>query len=60
MVKNIIDDKLRNNQLDNCELTLKDIKKIRECFLKAFGGIYHKRIEYPTEKKVENDKTGGQ
>lgn len=59
MVKNIIDDKLRTNQLDNCDLTLKDIKLIRECFLKAFGGIYHKRIEYPTEKKVADDKTGG-
>ena len=27
-----------------------DLDKIKECFLKALKGIYHQRIEYPTEK----------
>ena len=51
MVNNIIKDKLNDGQLDNCDLTLKDLGKIRRCFLKALTGIYHQRIEYPTEKK---------
>lgn len=51
MVNNIIKDKLNSGQLDDCDLTLKDLGKIRECFLKALNGIYHQRIEYPTEKK---------
>ncbi|MGG7176519.1 HD family phosphohydrolase [Clostridium paraputrificum] len=50
MVNNIIKDKLNSGQLDNCDLTLKDLGKIRKCFLKALNGIYHQRIEYPTEK----------
>ena len=50
MVNNIIKDKLNTGQLDDCDLTLKDLGKIRRCFLKALNGIYHKRIEYPTEK----------
>ncbi|MPQ42240.1 HD family phosphohydrolase [Clostridium tarantellae] len=55
MVNNIIKDKLNSGQLDNCELTLKDIDKIKKCFLKALHGIYHERIEYPTENiKKEN------
>lgn len=51
MVNNIIKDKLYSGQLDNCDLTLKDINKIKTCFLKALNGIYHQRIEYPQEKK---------
>lgn len=51
MVNNIVDDKVKAGQLDNCELTLKDLSKIKECFLRALNGIYHKRIEYPKEEK---------
>ena len=50
MVNNIIKDKLNSDQLVNCDLTLKDLEKIRKCFLKSLGAIYHQRIEYPTEK----------
>lgn len=51
MINNIVDDKLKTGQLNNCELTIRDLNKIKESFLKALNGIYHKRIEYPTEKK---------
>jgi len=50
MVTNIIKARLNEGQLDNCDLTLKDLNNIREAFLKALSGIYHQRIEYPTEK----------
>lgn len=53
MVNNIINDKLNSRQLVNCDLTLKDIEMIRKSFLKTLDGIYHHRIEYPTEKKVK-------
>lgn len=55
MVNNIIKDKLYSGQLDNCDLTLKDLETIRKCFLKALYGIYHQRIEYPSEKKEKNN-----
>ncbi len=50
MVNFIINDKLSEGQLNNCNLTLKDIEKIRECFCTVLNGIYHQRIEYPKEK----------
>lgn len=50
MVYEIIEDKLQSGQLENCDLTLKDLSKIRKCFLKGLTGIYHQRIEYPTDK----------
>lgn len=54
MVNNIIKDRLNEGQLDDCDLTLRDIEKIRGAFLKALSGIYHKRIEYPVDKWEEN------
>lgn len=51
MVNNIIKDKMESGQLNNCDLTLKDIETIRKCFLKALNGIYHQRIEYPKDEK---------
>lgn len=60
MINSIIDDKLKTGQLNNCNLTLRDIEKIRICFLVALNGIYHQRIEYPKDKikelNVENKK----
>ncbi|MBE6042873.1 MAG: HDIG domain-containing protein [Clostridium thermopalmarium] len=52
MVNNIIKARVNESQLDNCDLTLKDLDKIRAAFLKALSGIYHQRIEYPSENKV--------
>lgn len=50
MINNIISDKLSCGQLNDCNLTIKDIEKIKKCFLTALNGIYHHRIEYPKEK----------
>lgn len=55
MVNNIIKNRLNEGQLDNCDLTLKDIDKIRKSFLKVLSGIYHKRIEYPVDKWQDTD-----
>ncbi|MGL4990866.1 MAG: HD family phosphohydrolase [Sarcina sp.] len=51
MVNNIIKDKMEAGQLNNCDLTLREIETIRVCFLKALNGIYHQRIEYPKDEK---------
>ncbi|KOF57017.1 phosphohydrolase [Clostridium sp. DMHC 10] len=50
MINNIINERLSDGQLSNCDLTLKDIGEIRKAFLKALLGIYHQRIEYPVDK----------
>jgi putative nucleotidyltransferase with HDIG domain len=50
MVNNIIKARLNEGQLDNCDITFKDLSKIREAFLNTLSGIYHQRIEYPTDK----------
>jgi putative nucleotidyltransferase with HDIG domain len=46
LVKNLIDKILSDGQLDQCELTLKDLHKIATSFNKILNGIHHHRIEY--------------
>ncbi len=45
---------IMEGQLDECELTLRDLTMIREAFLKILIGIHHQRIKYP-EEKVESE-----
>lgn len=49
MVKRIINDKFISSELDECELTLKDMTKIAATFTRLLTGIYHSRVEYPNE-----------
>lgn len=52
MVARIVQDKLSDGQLDQCDLTLKDLSLISEAFVRVMTGIYHKRIAYPTEQDL--------
>lgn len=47
IVKNIIQRKFMDGQLDECNLTLKDLSIIEESFIRILLGIYHQRIDYP-------------
>lgn len=50
MIDHIIKSRLDDGQLDNCELTMKEINMVAESFMTALTGIYHERVEYPGEK----------
>lgn len=47
IVRNIIQRKFSDGQLDECNLTLKDISKVEAAFTRILLGIYHQRIDYP-------------
>jgi putative nucleotidyltransferase with HDIG domain len=47
VVNKILDDRIRENQLSECDLTLRDIDEIRGLFVEILNGIYHPRITYP-------------
>lgn len=47
MVRNIIKGKLEDDQLEECDLTLRDLSTIANTFCNILFGIYHDRIEYP-------------
>jgi hypothetical protein len=47
MVQKIINKAFSDGQLDECELTLKDLHEIAKGFNKTLSGIFHHRVEYP-------------
>lgn len=61
LVQNLINKIFSDGQLDDCELTLKDLHKIAKSFNKFLNAIHHHRIDYP-EKRAgtqEKAKNGG-
>ncbi len=59
MVHKIINNKFIDGQLDECNLTLKDLHKIAASFIRILVGIYHSRIDYPEQdlgKEPEEEK----
>ena len=57
LVQNLINHIFSDGQLDECELTLKDLHKIARSFNKILYGIHHHRIEY-TEKRASAGENG--
>lgn len=53
LVQKIINKIFISGQLDECELTLRDLHDIAKSFTRVLTGIYHRRIEYsePAEKR---------
>ncbi len=69
-IKNLVDSiikyKYEDGQLDECDLTLKDLRLIKDSFNRILLAVYHHRIKYPddvnkvarleTKKKLKNNK----
>ena len=56
VIRQIIDYIFLDGQLDECDLTLRDLEGISQSFLRVLMGIYHHRVSYPGfdfEKRVE-------
>jgi putative nucleotidyltransferase with HDIG domain len=47
LVKTIIQRKFMDGQLDECNLTLRDLSVIEQCFVRVLLGIHHQRVDYP-------------
>ena len=51
LIDSMIDKKIEEKQLDDSDLTFRDIYTIKKILLEKLINIYHIRIEYPEEKK---------
>jgi cyclic-di-AMP phosphodiesterase PgpH len=60
LVQDLINHIFSDGQLDNCELTLKDLHNIARSFNKILTGIHHHRIDYPEKNSISgrNGKNG--
>ncbi len=46
-VHKIISERIEDGQLDECDLTVRDLARIEEAFVSMLRGIYHPRVAYP-------------
>ena len=50
MVDRIIDERIADGQLDECDLTFRDVERIKDAFCELLLGVYHERIPYPEDR----------
>jgi membrane-associated HD superfamily phosphohydrolase len=53
LVDGVISERLSERQLDECDLTLRDLKIIGESFKTSLRAVYHPRIDYPPPTEEE-------
>ena len=53
LVERAVNERLLEGELDDCDLTLKDLEIIKRSFIKQLQGVYHPRIEYPDPQEFE-------
>ena len=56
LVQRITNNIFLDGQLEECELTLKDLQKIEEGFSRILTAIFHQRIDYPLSPPSESQK----
>ncbi|HPS53241.1 MAG TPA: HDIG domain-containing protein [Phycisphaerae bacterium] len=54
-VHKIVASRLEDGQLDECDITLKEVHKIEESLTRSLCGMYHSRIPYPEDDRKKPD-----
>jgi putative nucleotidyltransferase with HDIG domain len=54
LVAKIVEDHIKDGQLDDSGLTLGDIKAIRESFIETLKGRFHVRVKYPGNEELSS------
>ncbi len=53
LVDSVFDERLRERQLDYCDLTLSELRQISASIKQTLVGVHHQRIEYPPAAEAE-------
>jgi putative nucleotidyltransferase with HDIG domain len=53
IVRCVIADKLNSGELDECDLTMRDLDRCRAAFVEVLQGIFHPRVKYPGQAVEE-------
>jgi len=59
LVQGVVRDRLADGQLDECDLTFRELKAIQAAFIRVLTGMLHARIEYPKVNGTQEDSRNG-
>ena len=49
LVNRLIDERVAEGELNDCNLTFHELQTIKEIFLQVLQGVHHPRIQYPEQ-----------
>jgi len=52
-IREVIRSRFMEGEFDECDLTLRDLTRIKDSFMKVLIGIHHHRIKYPDSNQLE-------
>jgi putative nucleotidyltransferase with HDIG domain len=52
IIRKVTDRKLMAGELDECDLTLRDLEQTRQAFADTLSGIFHPRVQYPEVREA--------
>ncbi len=59
LIEKLVRQKIDDSQLDECDITFRDVSRIISAFVTVLSGAFHERIEYPAveipKKRIEKD-----
>ena len=58
IIRKVTDGKLLAGELDECDLTLRDLEQTRQAFSDTLSGIFHPRVQYPDAEKAPSSDPG--
>jgi len=59
MIERLVDGIVSDEQFEECDITLKDIRLVKQSFFKILTGIFHRRIDYPDYDFKKNSSRAG-
>jgi putative nucleotidyltransferase with HDIG domain len=57
LIELIVRERIEDDQLDNTDLTFRDLSQIKDTFLQMLMGIYHVRVKYPDQEEETDEET---
>ena len=58
LIETVVDGKVADRQLDDAPLTLGEVARVKDQFVKILGGVVHRRIEYPETRHLTDGGDG--
>ncbi|MBU1852072.1 MAG: HDIG domain-containing protein [Candidatus Omnitrophica bacterium] len=55
LVRKVVNNKFIDGQLEECDLTLKDMHQIADAFVRVLMAVFHTRTSYPDDKAAQNN-----
>ena len=58
LIDSVIEERVRERQLHECDITMRELQTVGESFKSTLRGVYHARIEYPEPSAAERAEIG--